>query len=71
VFSSPLFGAFRQTDIDQITQDAYQLACIYGLAAMDTLHVAAALLLKVDELLTTEKPTKPIHRVTGIQIISI
>ena len=59
------------TDIEQITQDAYQLACTYGLAAMDALHVAAALLLKADELITTEKPTKPMHRVRGIRVISI
>ncbi|BAY31363.1 hypothetical protein NIES2107_32220 [Nostoc carneum NIES-2107] len=59
------------TDLEQITQDAYQIACIYGLAAMDALHVAAALWLKADELITTEKPTKPMHRVTTIKIISI
>jgi predicted nucleic acid-binding protein len=59
------------TDIERVTQDADQLACTYGLAAMDALHVAAALLLKADELITTEKPTKPMHRVTGIRIISI
>lgn len=59
------------TDLDQVTQDAYQLACTYGLAAVDALHVASALLLKADELITTEKSTKPMHRVMGIQIISI
>ena len=58
-------------DLEQVTQDAHQLACTYGLAAMDALHVAAALVLKADELITTEKPTKPMHRVTGIQVISI
>lgn len=63
--------SYWATDIEQITQNAYQLACTYGLAAMDALHVAAALWLKADELITTEKPTKPMHRVTGIQIISI
>lgn len=59
------------TDVEQVAQDAYQLACTYGLAAMDALHVASALLLKADELITTEKPTKPMHRVSGIQMISI
>lgn len=59
------------TELEQITQDAYQLACVYGLASMDALHVAAAMHLKADELITTEKPTKPMHRVTQIQIFSI
>lgn len=59
------------TDVEQITQDAYQLACTYGIAAMDALHVAAALQIKADELITTEKPTKPMHRVKEIQIISL
>jgi hypothetical protein len=59
------------TDLEQITQDANQIACTYGLAAMDALHVAAALWLKADELITTEKRTKPMHRVTTIHIISI
>jgi predicted nucleic acid-binding protein len=58
-------------DLEQIIQDAYQIACTYGLAAMDALHVAAALQIKADELITTEKSTKPMHRVREIQIISI
>ncbi len=59
------------TDLEQITKDAYQISCMYGLAALDALHVAAALWLKADELITTEKSTKPMHRVKTIQIISI
>jgi predicted nucleic acid-binding protein len=59
------------TDLEQIMQEAYQIACTYGIAAMDALHVAAALQIKADEPITTEKPTKPMHRVTEIQIISI
>lgn len=59
------------TDSEQIIQDAYQIACTYGLAAMDACHVAAALRLQASELITTEKPTKPMYRVKAIQIISI
>ncbi len=59
------------TNSEQITQEAYQLACTYGSAAMDAFHVAAAMWLKADELITTEKSTKPMHRVKKIQIISI
>jgi predicted nucleic acid-binding protein len=60
-----------QPTSEQIMQDAYQIACTYGLAAMDAIHVAAALQIKADELITTEKSTKPMHRVREIQIISI
>jgi len=59
------------TDLEQIIQKAQQIASTYGLAAMDAIHVAAALQIKADQLITTEKPTKPIHRVTEIQIISL
>lgn len=63
--------SYWTTDVEQVAEDAHQLACTCGLAAMDALHIAAALLLKADELITTEKPTKPMHRVAGIQVISI
>lgn len=59
------------TDLEQIVHNARQIASTYGLAAMDAIHVAAALQIEADQLITTEKITKPIHRVTGIQIISI
>ncbi|NJL83860.1 MAG: type II toxin-antitoxin system VapC family toxin [Chloroflexaceae bacterium] len=58
-------------DIESVTKNAYQLACTYGLAAVDALHIASALLLKADEFITTEKPTKPMFRVTEIPVISI
>ena len=50
---------------------SHEIAGTYGLAAMDALHVAAALQIQADELITTEKPTKPMHRVREIQIVSI
>ena len=59
------------TDYEQIIQNAQTMSCTYGLAAMDAIHVAAALQIKADQLVTTEKPTKPMHRVMEIQIISI
>ncbi|WP_193200833.1 type II toxin-antitoxin system VapC family toxin [Nostoc sp. MG11] len=58
-------------DVEQIMQDAYNIGCQYGLAAIDALHIAAALSVNAEEFLTTEKPTKPMFRVTGIKIISI
>lgn len=54
-----------------LIEDAYQLACNTGIAALDALQVAAAISVGAEELITTEKPQKPIHRATGITVISI
>jgi len=43
----------------------------YGLAALDALHVAAAFLLRGDELITTEKPGKPMYRTSLIKVRSL
>ena len=59
------------TDLEQIIQKAHQIACTHGLAAMDAIHVAAALQIQADQLITTEKLTKPMHRVKLIQIICL
>ncbi len=56
---------------DRLMQAAYQLACDFGIAAIDALHVAAAISVGAEELITTEKPNKPIHRATGITVVSI
>ncbi len=40
---------------------SHEMAGTYGLAAMDALHVAAALQIQADELISTEKQTKPNH----------
>ncbi|RCJ26174.1 nuclease [Nostoc minutum NIES-26] len=67
-FSSVTYWA---SDLERIVQDAYHIACQFGLAAVDALHVAAALSVGAEELVTTEKSTKPMHRVTSIRVISI
>jgi predicted nucleic acid-binding protein len=59
------------SDLEQIFKTADHIARTYGLAGMDALHVAAALSIGVDELVTTERTTKPMHRVTEVQIVSI
>jgi predicted nucleic acid-binding protein len=41
----------------------------YGLAAMDALRVAAALLLSGDEFVTTEKPGRPIYQVDSLSVL--
>ena len=43
----------------------------FGLGGMDALHVAAAELASADELVTTERLTKPLPRVTSVRIVSI
>jgi predicted nucleic acid-binding protein len=57
--------------IEQITAEAYPEAVKVGLAAMDALHVAAAAAVRADELVTTEKHGKPIHRVTSVSVRTI
>lgn len=62
----------RWAELDSaLTDRAQSLASRFGLSALDALHVAAALSVGADELLTTEKPQKPIHRVTEIRVRSL
>ncbi len=42
-----------------------------GLAAMDALHVAAAILLGADQIVTTEKPGKPIYRADTLRVTHV
>ena len=73
---SEFYEAFFQgvthwmSDLETLTQSAYQLACTYGLSGLDALNVAAAILLEADEFITTEKPTKPMYRVPDIQFVT-
>jgi len=55
----------------QITGQAVTLASQYDMQPVDALHISTAITAKVDELITMEKPTKPICRVTEIQVTSI
>ncbi|MDQ4074676.1 MAG: nucleic acid-binding protein [Chloroflexota bacterium] len=42
-----------------------------GMGALDALHIAAALEVGAQEFVTTERSTKPIHRATGVTVVSI
>ena len=42
-----------------------------GISGIDAIHVACALVAGAQELITAEKTTKPIHRATGVRVISI
>ncbi|MBH8561686.1 type II toxin-antitoxin system VapC family toxin [Nostoc sp. CENA67] len=72
-FYETFFSAvtYWASDLQQVVENAYQIAGQYGLAAMDALHVATALQVGASFLVTTEKSTKPMHRITGITVISI
>lgn len=50
---------------------AEHLATKYGLSALDGLHGAAALAVGATELVTTEKQSKPIHRLPGLSVVSL
>lgn len=54
-----------------IVEQAQHLAQTFGLAAMDALHAACALAAGADELITTENPQKPLHRVAGIRVTTL
>ncbi len=58
-------------DLETIVELAQSLAKKYGLAALDALQVASAISVNADEFVTTEKLTKPLHRVSEIAVISI
>ncbi len=60
-----------ENDIVSIVPQAQTIAGKYGIAGMDALHIAAALSIGAEEFITTEKRTKPMFRVTELQMISI
>lgn len=54
-----------------LARHAHQLARQYGLAAIDALHIAAAIRLDADVFITTELPEKPLFRVREIEVQSL
>ena len=56
---------------DAVIAQAEIEAAVAGLGSMDALHVAAAVLLGADELVTAEGPLKSIHRTQSIKVVSI
>ena len=59
------------SNIEQVLEAGYREAAEFGLGAMDALHIAAAVEIGAAEFITTEKPTKSIHRTQSISVISI
>ncbi|MCK6484699.1 MAG: PIN domain-containing protein [Phycisphaerae bacterium] len=56
---------------ERLVVDAHAQAVAAGLAAMDALHVAAACLAESVELVTTERPEKPMFRVSSPAVRTI
>ena len=61
---------WRKWDVGVLYQ-AHELAKQYGIAALDAIHVAFALACAADELISAEKPSKPMFRVQDILVRSI
>lgn len=71
-FYEAFFTNARRVAISkQLLEDALGEACQFGLGACDAIHVAAAKRAKCVEFHTTEKPSKPLFRVSGIKIVSL
>ena len=54
-----------------LLDQAGRVANRFGLAALDALHVTSALAAGVDEFVTSERLTSPIHRVSGLAVRTI
>jgi hypothetical protein len=55
----------------ELGEKAAELAHQHGLAAVDALHLAAAIRQGADEFITAEKPGKPMFRVRDISVKSL
>jgi predicted nucleic acid-binding protein len=55
----------------ELLKEASRLAALFGLSAIDALHVAAATVAGADELITSEKAGRPIHRVSSLTVKTI
>jgi predicted nucleic acid-binding protein len=53
---------------EELLTAALEEAGVVPLSAMDAIHVAAAKRLKADELVTAERPGKPLHKVHGLRV---
>jgi len=54
-----------------LTGRALEYASKYDMTPIDALHVGAAAVAGVDELVTLEKPTKPMCKVDEVNVVSI
>lgn len=54
-----------------LSSHAIQMASTYDLSPIDALHISAALSAKVDDFITSEKPTKPMFNVKELKVTSL
>ena len=59
------------TDLTAIFKLGEKEAARSGVGSMDSLHIAAAHLLKADAFITTERPTKSIHRSSLVKVVCL
>jgi predicted nucleic acid-binding protein len=52
----------------ELVDEAFAEAARSNLSAQDALHVAAAVATGAEELVTTEKTSKPLHSVTSVRV---
>jgi len=64
-------AAVQVSSSPSITAQAINLACKYDLRPLDALHVGTAVDSKADELITLEKPEKPICQVNETTVTSL
>ena len=55
----------------ELAQKALEEAKKFGLSAMDALHVAGAVFAKAEEIVTTEKSSTSLCKVTSVRVSSI
>ena len=58
---------WREAD-EFLVAAALKEAAAVPLAAVDAIHVAAAKALRSDELITAERPGKPLHKTRGLKV---
>ena len=69
-FFEAIFGSILHwpESEEAVVERALRESAQHGIAAMDALHLAAALLVDAHEFVTTEKPTRPLYRAQGIRV---
>jgi predicted nucleic acid-binding protein len=71
-FYEVFFSSAQRVPVSRkLLENAVREACQFGLSACDAMHVAVARRGKCVELLTTEKTSKPLFRVSGMTITSL
>jgi predicted nucleic acid-binding protein len=71
-FYEEFFANVRRVPISKkLLEEAFQVACQFGLSACYAIHIAAARRAKCLEFIKTEKQSKPLFRISDITVISL